>query len=48
MPVFWATGRRGRGRNSLTEKPEVVDVRTSIVYEHIRPATVLPAQAQSV
>jgi DNA-binding Lrp family transcriptional regulator len=32
----------------LTEKPEVVDVRTSIVYEHIRPAMVLPAQAQSV
>jgi DNA-binding Lrp family transcriptional regulator len=26
----------------LTEKPEVADVRTSIVYEHLRPATVLP------
>jgi DNA-binding Lrp family transcriptional regulator len=26
----------------LTEKPEVADVRTSIVYEHIRSATVLP------
>jgi DNA-binding Lrp family transcriptional regulator len=26
----------------LTEKPEVADVRTSIVYEHIRSTTVLP------
>lgn len=27
----------------LTEKPEVADVRTSIVYEHIRSAIALPA-----
>ncbi|MFC7342331.1 Lrp/AsnC family transcriptional regulator [Saccharopolyspora griseoalba] len=27
----------------LTGKPEVADVRTSIVYEHIRSTTVLPA-----
>ncbi len=26
----------------LTEKPEVADVRTSIVYEHIRSTTILP------
>lgn len=30
----------------LTEKPEVADVRTSIVYEHLRSATVLPAGAE--
>ncbi|MFC7401906.1 Lrp/AsnC family transcriptional regulator [Citricoccus sp. GCM10030269] len=27
----------------MTEQPEVADVRTSIVYEHIRSSTVLPA-----
>lgn len=26
----------------LTERAEIADVRTSIVYEHIRPSTVLP------
>ena len=26
----------------LTERPEVADVRTSVVYEHVRPAVVRP------
>jgi DNA-binding Lrp family transcriptional regulator len=26
----------------LTERPEVADVRTSVVYEHVRPTVVLP------
>jgi DNA-binding Lrp family transcriptional regulator len=26
----------------LTERPEVADVRTSVVYEHVRPAVVAP------
>ncbi|GAB3212550.1 Lrp/AsnC family transcriptional regulator [Marinactinospora endophytica] len=30
----------------LTAKPEVADVRTSVVYEHIRSTTVLPVSAQ--
>ncbi|MFD1713682.1 Lrp/AsnC family transcriptional regulator [Amnibacterium flavum] len=27
----------------LTERPEVADVRTSVVYEHVRPAVISPA-----
>src|SRR5690348_9449155 len=30
----------------LTARPEVADVRTSIVYEHLRPIEVLPARAK--
>lgn len=29
----------------LTEMPEVVDVRTSMVYEHLRSAIIAPASA---
>ncbi len=31
----------------LTERPEVADVRTSIVYEHIRPRVITPADTRS-
>ncbi|MEJ6549663.1 Lrp/AsnC family transcriptional regulator [Corynebacterium sp. USCH3] len=31
----------------LTEQPEVADVRTSIVYEHIRSTIILPARGES-
>lgn len=31
--------------DKLTERPEVADVRTSIVYEHIRNTTISPAAA---
>jgi hypothetical protein len=36
-----APGRRRRGR--LTQRPEVADVRTSVVYEHIRNPHIQPA-----
>jgi hypothetical protein len=29
--------------DKLTERPEVADVRTSVIYEHLRNRTVAPA-----
>jgi hypothetical protein len=36
-------GLRGDGFDRLTERPEVADVRTSIVYEHLTNKHISPA-----